>query len=125
MTEFENFENSFVKLVFRDGDTVVAKRGELVSIGEKFVELKTKENDILVNSEGFVNAFKHAEVHFNRVPALGLGRSGLGSWISTGLHVLVDGESHTWPITRLVEPWRNMAVDITERCYQIRRHYVY
>lgn len=45
----EKLEGSFVKLVFRDGDTVVAKRGNLKSVGDNFVELRTKKNEIMVN----------------------------------------------------------------------------
>lgn len=55
MTDALNkFEGRFVKLVFRDGDTVVAKRGNLESVGENFVELVTKENQILVNISDIV-----------------------------------------------------------------------
>ncbi len=50
----EKLEGSFVKLVFRDGDTVVAKRGNLESVGEDFVELVTKENEIMVNISDIV-----------------------------------------------------------------------
>lgn len=58
MNELEEFEDSFVKLVFRDGDTVVAKRGNLISVGEDFVELQTKENDILVSCSDIVKIQK-------------------------------------------------------------------
>lgn len=61
VSEVEKFENSFVKLVFRDGDTVVAKRGNLVSAGENFVELKTKENDILVSVSDVVKIQRKME----------------------------------------------------------------
>lgn len=50
----EKLEGSFVKLVFRDGDTVVAKKGNLESVGDNFVKLVTKENEILVNISDIV-----------------------------------------------------------------------
>jgi hypothetical protein len=37
-----------VKVVFRDGDQVIAKRGKLVSVTESFVELQTLKNIILI-----------------------------------------------------------------------------
>lgn len=63
MTEssIDKFEGSFVKLVFRDGDTVVAKRGDLIATGEDFVELRTQENDILVNISDIVKIQKKLE----------------------------------------------------------------
>jgi hypothetical protein len=39
-----------VKIVFRDGDQIIAKRGELVSASEDFVELRTLENVILIRA---------------------------------------------------------------------------
>lgn len=51
-------EGHFVKLVFRDGDTVVAKRGNLVSVGEDFVELSTKETDLAINVQDIVKVQK-------------------------------------------------------------------
>lgn len=61
MKPLSKFEEKFVKLVFRDGDTVVAKRGSIVDIGEKFIGLQTKENDILVNTEDVVKVQKRRE----------------------------------------------------------------
>lgn len=54
MDPLSKFEGRFVKLVFRDGDTVVAKRGRLVSVGDNFVELHTQETDLLVNLSDIV-----------------------------------------------------------------------
>lgn len=48
------YENCFVKLVFRDGDTVVAKRGDLTNVGEQFVELHTKETELVINTSDIV-----------------------------------------------------------------------
>ncbi|KXA95802.1 hypothetical protein AKJ65_00610 [candidate division MSBL1 archaeon SCGC-AAA259E19] len=52
------YENHFVKLVFRDGDTVVAKRGDLSEVGEQFVELQTKENEIVISVSDIVKVQK-------------------------------------------------------------------
>lgn len=48
--EFRPFLNHLVKIVFRDGDQIIAKRGELVSASEDFVELRTLENVILIRA---------------------------------------------------------------------------
>lgn len=39
-----------MKVVFRDGDQVIAKRGKLVSVSENFVEIQTLENIILIRT---------------------------------------------------------------------------
>lgn len=51
-------EGSFVKLVFRDGDTVVAKRGDLTEVGEQFVELQTRETELVINITDIVKIQK-------------------------------------------------------------------
>ncbi len=61
MNPLTKFEGRFVKLVFRDGDTVVAKRGNVVDVGEDFVELQTEENDILVNRANIIKVQKKRE----------------------------------------------------------------
>jgi len=68
---------------------------------------------------------RHRELHINRIPSFGLGRSGLNSWISRGLHALVDGETHFAPMTYLVELLRNALVDYAEAAYYARAYYVY
>jgi hypothetical protein len=79
-----------------------------------------------VNADGFAQRFKFAELHLNRISSLGLGRSGPGSWVSGGLHALVDGETH-WkcPFVSLLELVRNDLVDISEFGYSARNYYVY
>lgn len=47
-------EGNYVKLVFRDGDTVVAKRGDLTEVGEQFLELQTKEIELVINKKDIV-----------------------------------------------------------------------
>lgn len=46
--ELEAFKGHLVKVVFRDGDKAIAKRGELVSVTDEFIELHTFENAILI-----------------------------------------------------------------------------
>lgn len=46
--ELEAFKRHLVKVVFRDGDNVIAKRGELVSVTDNFIELHTFDNAILI-----------------------------------------------------------------------------
>ena len=74
---------------------------------------------------GHVAAFRFAELHINRIPSLGLGRSGPGSWLSGLMHAAVDGETHFAPLTYTLEMARNLAVDIGETGYYARNYYVY
>lgn len=46
--DFEQFKDCLVKVVFRDGDNVIAKRGRLVAVSNDFIEIRTLENVILI-----------------------------------------------------------------------------
>lgn len=48
--ELETFVGHLVKLVFRDGDQVIAKRGRINSVSDEFIELRTLENVILIRT---------------------------------------------------------------------------
>ena len=73
---------------------------------------------------GTAKSFNFGELHINRGPSLGLGRRGPLSWISSGLHILVDGEAHRW-FSSPFEFVRNTAVDLAEAGYTVRGNYVY
>jgi hypothetical protein len=48
--ELKPFVGHLVKVVFRDGYQVIAKRGKLVSVSENFAELRTLESVILIRT---------------------------------------------------------------------------
>ena len=46
--ELEQFKESLVKIVFRDGPNLIVKTGQLVGISDDFITLETLENVFLI-----------------------------------------------------------------------------
>lgn len=46
--DFEQFKDCLVKVVFQDGDNIIAKRGRLAAVSDDFIEIHTLENVILI-----------------------------------------------------------------------------
>ena len=90
---------------------------------------------VKLTADGTLERFHYGELHMNRVPALGLGRSGLTSYISKGLHVAVDGAitdprqlgsfRFLYPFVTIGQAFRNIGVDIAEGGYCARTYYVF
>jgi len=72
-------------------------------------------------NDGVLERFDVAEVHFNRIPSMGLGNLSLKSplgYLSAGFHCLIDGNEHLpimWP--------RNQAVLLFETAHNYGVHY--
>lgn len=51
MEELQKFLSTLVKCVYTDGDHVSVVKGELVSLSDNFVEIRTRENLVMIRVE--------------------------------------------------------------------------
>lgn len=64
MTEdetFESFTGSLVKVVYRDGERIETKHGDLTEAFAEFIELRTKKNIYLLNRNDIIKIQRKLE----------------------------------------------------------------